>query len=206
MRPIADGRRSMTSFSICLSIPAGSPRRAPPGRRRGRTASFWWSASAPASSSNCCRPNARVTGIDLSAPMLKVARERVERRGLSHVKSLLAMDAGAMTFEAERFDAALAPYVVSVVPEPRRVLDQMWRVLRPGGELVIVNHFSARTGDARLRSKPGSSGQRAGSAGVPCSPFDRRRLGGRASRRVWREWREVQPLKLFTLLRIGKRA
>src|SRR5580692_378030 len=90
--------------------------------------------------------NLRITGIDLSAPMLKVARERVARHALGHVKSLQRMDARALEFPDGRFDVALAPYVMSVVPEPARVLDEMWRVVRPGGQLVVMNHFAADRG------------------------------------------------------------
>ncbi len=89
---------------------------------------------------------ATVTGIDLSAPMLRIARERVTRRALTHVKALRVMDAAALEFADNRFDVALAPYVMSVVPEPRRVLDEMWRVARPGGQLVVMNHFAAERG------------------------------------------------------------
>jgi phosphatidylethanolamine/phosphatidyl-N-methylethanolamine N-methyltransferase len=90
--------------------------------------------------------NVRVIGIDLSAPMLEVARKRVRRRGLEHVKALIKMDAAAMSFEMQRFDTALAPYVLSVVPDPQRTLDEMWRVLKPGGEMIVMNHFSAERG------------------------------------------------------------
>src|ERR1700738_240397 len=70
----------------------------------------------------------RITGIDLSAPMLKLARERVARHALGQVKSLQIMDAGALEFPDARFDVALAPYVMSVVPSPAKALDEMWRV------------------------------------------------------------------------------
>jgi len=81
-----------------------------------------------------------VTGIDLSAPMLEKARERVARRGLRHVR-LMQMDAGHLEFEDNAFDIVYAPYVVNVVPDPLRVTAEMRRVCRPGGKIVIVNHF-----------------------------------------------------------------
>src|SRR5580698_3241535 len=90
--------------------------------------------------------NLRITGIDLSAPMLKLARERVAKGALGQVKALHIMDAGALEFPDARFDVALAPYVMSVVPSPARALDEMWRVLRPGGQMVLMNHFSAEGG------------------------------------------------------------
>jgi phosphatidylethanolamine/phosphatidyl-N-methylethanolamine N-methyltransferase len=88
----------------------------------------------------------RVTGIDISAAMLDIARERVVRKGLRQVRNLLVMDAGAIDFPDAQFDVALAPYVMSVVPNPARVLSETWRVLRPGGRMVVMNHFAAERG------------------------------------------------------------
>src|ERR1700733_15773888 len=66
------------------------------------------------------RPDSHVTGIDVSAEMLARARTRVARQGLSHVKALQVMDAENLTFEEDSFDAVLALYVASVVPDPAR--------------------------------------------------------------------------------------
>jgi phosphatidylethanolamine/phosphatidyl-N-methylethanolamine N-methyltransferase len=81
-----------------------------------------------------------VTGIDLSEPMLEKARERVARKGLSNIR-LLAMDAADLKFPDNAFDIVYAPYVISVVPDPVAVVREMRRVCRPGGRLVILNHF-----------------------------------------------------------------
>ena len=81
-----------------------------------------------------------ITGIDLSAPMLDKARERVARQGLRNVR-LLEMDAGNLSFEDDSFDIVYAPYLVSVVPDPVKVVQEMRRVCRPGGRIVILNHF-----------------------------------------------------------------
>ena len=91
----------------------------------------------------------RLTGIDLSPEMLARARARVRRKRLGHVESLLEMDAEALTFPDGAFDAAVAMFVASVVPNPRRMLDGLRRVVRPGGVLLFVNHFAAERG-ARL--------------------------------------------------------
>ncbi len=83
----------------------------------------------------------RVTGIDLSDDMLGKARSRVKRDELAHVNALLQMDAENMSFPDESFDKVVAMYLVSVVPDPVRLVDEMRRVCRPGGEIFIVNHF-----------------------------------------------------------------
>jgi phosphatidylethanolamine/phosphatidyl-N-methylethanolamine N-methyltransferase len=84
--------------------------------------------------------NCRITGIDLSAGMLDKARERVARRNLRNVR-LLEMDAANMTFADDSFDVVYAPYLVSVVPDPVKVAREMRRVCRPGGKIIILNHF-----------------------------------------------------------------
>ena len=82
----------------------------------------------------------QVTGIDLSTPMLDKARERVAREGLRNVR-LLEMDAANLTFADDAFDIVYAPYLVSVVPDPVKVVREMRRVCRPGGKIIVLNHF-----------------------------------------------------------------
>ena len=84
--------------------------------------------------------NCQVTGIDLSASMLEKARERVAREGLRNVR-LLEMDAANITFADDSFDIVYAPYLVSVVPDPVKVVREMRRVCRPGGKIIVLNHF-----------------------------------------------------------------
>ena len=81
-----------------------------------------------------------VTGIDFSAKMLMKARERVERKGLRNV-SLMEMNAANLSFPDNSFDVVYAPYVISVVPDPVQVVGEMRRVCRPGGKIIILNHF-----------------------------------------------------------------
>ncbi len=82
----------------------------------------------------------RITGIDLSAGMLDKARDRVAELGLPDV-NLEVMDAGAMTFADDSFDVAVAAYVVTAVPDHRAVMNEMVRVVRPGGRILLLNHF-----------------------------------------------------------------
>jgi phosphatidylethanolamine/phosphatidyl-N-methylethanolamine N-methyltransferase len=84
--------------------------------------------------------NCFVTGVDMSAKMLAKARERVARKGLRNIR-LLEMDAAAMKFVDDSFDLVYAPYLISVVPDPVAVAREMYRVCRPGGRVVVLNHF-----------------------------------------------------------------
>ena len=87
-----------------------------------------------------------VTGIDFSHEMLAKAREKVAELGLRPVKELRQMDARDIDFPDETFDTVVAMFLVSVVPEPERVVSEMARVCRKGGEVVIVNHFAREKG------------------------------------------------------------
>ncbi len=86
-------------------------------------------------------PHLRVTGIDYSAEMLAKAEAKVAEKRLRHVVALRQMDARALDFPDGSFDTVVAMHVISVVPEPEQVLAEMARVCRPGGEIIIVNHF-----------------------------------------------------------------
>jgi len=87
-----------------------------------------------------------VTGIDLSAEMLDIARMRVKDRSLDNVSALLEQDAEATDFADDSFDIAVAMFVASVVPNPRKLLAEMRRVVRPGGHILFINHFAAERG------------------------------------------------------------
>lgn len=82
-----------------------------------------------------------VTGIDVSPEMLERARARTAREAGERDIELYVMDAERMSFPADSFDKVIAMYVVSVVPHPRRLVDEMRRVCKPDGEIYIVNHF-----------------------------------------------------------------
>jgi len=88
----------------------------------------------------------RLVGVDLSEPMLQRARQRVAREGLGNVEGLVKMDAMNLAFPDASFDCAVAPYVLTVVPDPHATLDELARVVKPGGEIVLVNHVGAERG------------------------------------------------------------
>lgn len=92
------------------------------------------------------RPHLSVTGIDYSDEMLEKAREKVRAEGLQHVAELRQMDARELDFPDESFDTVVAMYLVSVVPDPERVVAEMARVCKPGGEVLIINHFARERG------------------------------------------------------------
>jgi phosphatidylethanolamine/phosphatidyl-N-methylethanolamine N-methyltransferase len=81
-----------------------------------------------------------VTGIDLTGSMLDKARDRIAREGIDNVR-LLEMDAADLKFADNTFDVVYAPYLISVVPDPVTVAREMHRVCRPGGRVIILNHF-----------------------------------------------------------------
>ncbi len=83
-----------------------------------------------------------VVGVDLSLHMLEKARERVFDKGLRNCR-VLEMDAASMSFPDESFDIVYAPYLISVVPDPVKVAQEMKRLCRPGGRVVILNHFKS---------------------------------------------------------------
>jgi phosphatidylethanolamine/phosphatidyl-N-methylethanolamine N-methyltransferase len=91
-------------------------------------------------------PTNRLTGVDISVPMLKKARERVAARGLDNVDALAVMDAERLAFPDESFDVVVAQYVITTVPHPEATLDEFARVLKPGGEIILVSRVGAEAG------------------------------------------------------------
>lgn len=87
-----------------------------------------------------------VTGIDLSAEMLQRARQRIKRKAARNIEALLEMDATSMAFPDAAFDVSVAMYVLTVVPEPAEVVHELARVTKPGGTVLIANHFSVESG------------------------------------------------------------
>jgi phosphatidylethanolamine/phosphatidyl-N-methylethanolamine N-methyltransferase len=96
--------------------------------------------------------NCRVIGLDLSFDMLKIARKRVDD-GLANVEGILQMDAGRLAFPDASFDCVVAMYLITVVPDPEGVMAELNRVCKPGGEVILVNHFAAEGGIRALVEK-----------------------------------------------------
>jgi phosphatidylethanolamine/phosphatidyl-N-methylethanolamine N-methyltransferase len=96
------------------------------------------------------RPVNRLTGVDLSEPMLRKAQERVAEKGLVNVEALAVMDAERLALPDDSFDVVVAQYVITAVPHPEATLDEFARVLKPGGEIVLVNHIGAEEGPRRI--------------------------------------------------------
>ncbi|MGD0634556.1 MAG: class I SAM-dependent methyltransferase [Beijerinckiaceae bacterium] len=146
----------------------------------------------------------RLVGVDLSRPMLAKARARVASKSLSQVEGLLVMDAMHLAFPDASFDAVVAPYVLTVVPDPQASLDEWARVVKPGGEIVLVNHVGAERGV--IAAMEAWLGRRSASLGWhPQFPWAV--IGDWIASRpdmTLAERRPLAPFGLFTLTRIAK--
>jgi len=91
-------------------------------------------------------PENCIVGVDLSEPMLRKAQERVAAQACRNVEGLAVMDAQHLAFPDASFDVVVGQYVITVVPDPEATLDEFFRVVRPGGEIILVNHIGAETG------------------------------------------------------------
>ena len=147
----------------------------------------------------------KIVGVDLSGPMLEIAKKRVADARLGNVEELLVMDAMNLTFPDASFDAAVAPYVITTVPDPARTMDEMARVVKPGGELIIVNHIAAESGpiawiEALMAKRAAKLGWR------PQFPWSI--IGDWIASRPDLELierRKLNPLGLFALVRISRK-
>src|SRR6266567_734534 len=95
-------------------------------------------------------PTNRLVGIDISAPMLRKAQERVVEHGLTNVEALAVMDAKHLAFPDNFFDVVVAQFVITAVPDPEATLDEFARVVKPGGEIILVNHIGAESGPRKV--------------------------------------------------------
>lgn len=87
-----------------------------------------------------------ITAVDISEPMLAKARRRVSNLNLAHVEGIDVMDAENLTYSDGAFDVAVAQYVITSCPNPEKALDELARVTRPGGEIVITTRVGAEGG------------------------------------------------------------
>lgn len=92
--------------------------------------------SFPAYPTNC-----KVMGIDLAKDMLAQARAKISKNSWSHLQ-VMEMDALNLTFADNSFDYVTVFHTVTVVPDPVQMLAEAQRVCKPGGKIVIVNHFT----------------------------------------------------------------
>jgi phosphatidylethanolamine/phosphatidyl-N-methylethanolamine N-methyltransferase len=144
--------------------------------------------------------NVQVTGIDVSAEMLAKAAEKVERQDLGHVAGLHQMDARQLGFPDQSFDHVAAMHIMSVVPEPERVLAEMIRVCRVGGDIMIANHFARKKGGWSVAAR--ALAPLANLLGWH-SDFARARVMGDARLRL-EEDVSVPPFGLMTFLRFRR--
>jgi phosphatidylethanolamine/phosphatidyl-N-methylethanolamine N-methyltransferase len=148
----------------------------------------------------------RLVGVDLSEPMLRRAAARIRREKLGNVDGLAVMDATRLAFPDACFDAAVAPYVLTVVPDPAATLDELLRVVKPGGEIVLVNHVGAEGGP--IAAAEAWLGRRSASLGwrpqFPWAIIADWIASQNRARLV--ERRAIAPLGLFTLARILRTA
>ncbi|HUO53112.1 MAG TPA: class I SAM-dependent methyltransferase [Rhodoblastus sp.] len=148
--------------------------------------------------------NVSVVGVDLSEPMLRRAQARTARENLGQVAGLCGMDATRLAFPDQGFDSVVAPYVLTVVPEPAATLNELARVVKPGGEIVLVNHVGAESGpiawiESWLGRKSASLGWRPEFPWAILGDW----LAARPDLRL-AERRKIAPLGLFTLARIER--
>jgi phosphatidylethanolamine/phosphatidyl-N-methylethanolamine N-methyltransferase len=145
----------------------------------------------------------RLVGVDICAPMLQRAKERVVEHGLTNVEALAVMDAQHLAVPDASFDVVVAQYVITAVPDPEATLDEFVRVLKPGGEIILVNHLGAESGLRRAFEQGFSPVARK----LGWSPeFPWARLANWAERDGMSliERRPMPPLGHFSLIRFAK--
>jgi phosphatidylethanolamine/phosphatidyl-N-methylethanolamine N-methyltransferase len=149
--------------------------------------------------------NLRIFGTDISEGMLRKARERVADFRLKNVEGLAVMDAEKLEFPDASFDVVMAQYVVTAVPNPEAAMDEFARVLRPGGEIILLSRVSADAGMRRLIEKGLQPvvRQLGFRTDFAWSRYSEWVAGARGMELV--ERRPVPPLGHFSLIRFRKR-
>lgn len=145
-----------------------------------------------------------ITGIDISEPMIARARERLKTGRYPFVKDLQVMDAHALEFPDAHFDCVVGQFVITLVEDPERVLSECARVVKPGGQIVLVNHLYSERGLAAAVER--LLAQQARAVGLrPEFPFQR--LAAWAERHGGAELierRKVKPFGVYTLVRFRR--
>jgi phosphatidylethanolamine/phosphatidyl-N-methylethanolamine N-methyltransferase len=146
--------------------------------------------------------NTQVIGADLSVPMLRKAKEKVRDLSLHQVTGVVAMDACRLGFADASFDAVSVPFVITLVPDPEGALDEVARVLKPGGTIAIVSRFGAEGGlQAAFETLIAPLMKRVGWS----SSFKVSRVTNWAAKRGDIELIEVKAGLYFKLLRLRKK-
>ena len=148
----------------------------------------------------------KIVGVDYSEPMLRKALARVREHKLGNVEALAVMDAKHLAVPDASFDAVVAQYVITAVPDPEAALDEFVRVLKPGGEIILVNHLGAEAGLRRAFEQwfapmARRLGWRPEFGWARLAQWAERHGGVRVVER-----RDMPPLGHFSLIRFGKLA
>ena len=145
-----------------------------------------------------------ITGIDLSEPMIARARERLAKGRYPYVKDLQVMDASELKFADATFDCVVGQFVITLVEDPERVLSECARVVKPGGQIILVNHLYSEKGLAAAVER--LLAQKARAVGLrPEFPFQR--LANWAQSHGGTELierRKVKPFGVYTLVRFRR--
>ena len=145
-----------------------------------------------------------ITGIDISEPMIARARERAKSGRYPFVKGLSVMDAHSLAYPDASFDCVVAQFVITLVENPERVLSECARVLRPGGQIILVNHLYSEHGLAAAVER--LLAQNARKLGLrPEFPFQRLAAWAQAHGGTELvECRKLKPFGVYTLVRFQR--
>jgi ubiquinone/menaquinone biosynthesis C-methylase UbiE len=145
-----------------------------------------------------------ITGIDISEPMIARARERAASGRYPFVKGLSVMDAEALEFADASFDCVVAQFVITLVQNPEQVLNECARVVRPGGQIILVNHLYSERGLAAAVER--WTATRARRLGLrPEFPFARLASWAKAHGGAELiERRKIPPFGVYTLVRFRR--
>jgi len=145
-----------------------------------------------------------ITGIDISEPMIARARERAKTGRYPFVRELVVMDAHELRYADASFDCVVGQFVITLVEDPERVLSECARVVRPDGQIILVNHLYSERGLAAALER--LLAQKAHKLGLrPEFPFQRLAAWAQAHGGTELvERRKVKPFGVYTLVRFRR--